>query len=237
MRRSTRSISSTPASKSSMAPTATRCALRRASCRPSMRSGRSRCTSCRRACSIANPLNRYLINSPMLPSLEARRRRRDHAVRPERVARRRQGGELAARAEGAVLRGVAAVLAEARGAERQMEGATAAAGELNTRGEQSMKTKSYALRLGVGARCDQRRSRAVARAGNAVPVTVDNFIRAESDLYFGGILKDSGAHREILASPRTGADRQSDRHPSQPRHALFVGRVRPRRGTGHDHAS
>jgi hypothetical protein len=30
-------------------------------------------------------------------------------------------------------------------------------------------------------------------AGNAIPVTVDNFIRAESDLYFGGILKDSGA--------------------------------------------
>jgi hypothetical protein len=27
----------------------------------------------------------------------------------------------------------------------------------------------------------------------AVPVTVDNFIRAESDLYFGGIIRDSGA--------------------------------------------
>ena len=25
---------------------------------------------------------------------------------------------------------------------------------------------------------------------NTVPVTVDNFIRAESDLYFGGIVKD-----------------------------------------------
>jgi hypothetical protein len=29
-------------------------------------------------------------------------------------------------------------------------------------------------------------------AADTVPVTVDNFIRAESDLYFGGILKDSG---------------------------------------------
>ena len=28
--------------------------------------------------------------------------------------------------------------------------------------------------------------------GNVVPVTVDNFIRAESDRYFGGLLKDSG---------------------------------------------
>jgi hypothetical protein len=30
-------------------------------------------------------------------------------------------------------------------------------------------------------------------SGSAVPVTVDNFVRAESDLYFGGILKDSGS--------------------------------------------
>jgi hypothetical protein len=28
--------------------------------------------------------------------------------------------------------------------------------------------------------------------GNAIPVTVDNFIRAESDLYFGNIVKDGG---------------------------------------------
>jgi hypothetical protein len=29
-------------------------------------------------------------------------------------------------------------------------------------------------------------------AAGSVPVTVDNFVRAESDLYFGGLLKDSG---------------------------------------------
>jgi hypothetical protein len=45
-----------------------------------------------------------------------------------------------------------------------------------------------------------------APAAVAVPVTVDNFIRAESDLYFGGILKDSGGvpgrfnHRRAVAS-------------------------------------
>jgi hypothetical protein len=44
-----------------------------------------------------------------------------------------------------------------------------------------------------------------ALAQNAASVTVDNFIRAESDLYFGGILKDSGAigkfnHRREPAS-------------------------------------
>lgn len=33
---------------------------------------------------------------------------------------------------------------------------------------------------------------AQAPADKPIPVTVDNFVRAESDLYFGGILKDSG---------------------------------------------
>ena len=32
----------------------------------------------------------------------------------------------------------------------------------------------------------------LAHAADPVPVTVDNFIRAESDLYFAGIAKDSG---------------------------------------------
>jgi hypothetical protein len=46
---------------------------------------------------------------------------------------------------------------------------------------------------------------AQAQSGSANPVTVDNFIRAESDLYLGGVLKDSGAtgkfnHRRELAS-------------------------------------
>lgn len=27
---------------------------------------------------------------------------------------------------------------------------------------------------------------------SAVPVTADNFVRAESDLYFGGVIKDGG---------------------------------------------
>jgi hypothetical protein len=55
-----------------------------------------------------------------------------------------------------------------------------------------MKTKRmrYALALMLAA---INGAQAQAPAGNAVPVTVDNFTRAESDLYFGGILKDSGA--------------------------------------------
>lgn len=45
-----------------------------------------------------------------------------------------------------------------------------------------------------------------AQAQSPVPVTVDNFIRAESDLYFAGVLKDSGGtlgkfnHRRELAA-------------------------------------
>src|SRR4051794_40781978 len=35
-------------------------------------------------------------------------------------------------------------------------------------------------------------------SADAVPVTVDNFIRAESDLYFRGVLKDSGAIGKFL---------------------------------------
>src|SRR5215467_2699495 len=31
-----------------------------------------------------------------------------------------------------------------------------------------------------------------ALAAESVPVTVDNFVRAESDLYFGGVIKDFG---------------------------------------------
>ncbi|GLS29058.1 Protein of unknown function [Mesorhizobium albiziae] len=34
--------------------------------------------------------------------------------------------------------------------------------------------------------------RATALAADAIPVTVDNFVRAESDSYLGGLLKDSG---------------------------------------------
>ena len=35
-------------------------------------------------------------------------------------------------------------------------------------------------------------------SGSTVPVSVDNFPRAESDLYFGGILKDSGGIGKFL---------------------------------------
>src|ERR1700729_1038625 len=41
-------------------------------------------------------------------------------------------------------------------------------------------------------------AQAPSPAGGTLPVTVDNFIRAESDLYFAGLLKDSGGIGKFL---------------------------------------
>ena len=74
---------------------------------------------------VANPMNRYLINSPMLPSL---------VPDPDggytfRIQNESPGMDkelqLAARAQGSVRTGAAAVLAETRRAERRLEGAAA----------------------------------------------------------------------------------------------------------------
>jgi hypothetical protein len=72
-----------------------------------------------------------------------------------------------------------------------MEGAAAAADEVNAEGAPVMKTKLVVCTLAmtltaIGVALAQ------SPAGKPVPVTADNFVRAESDLYFGGILKDNG---------------------------------------------
>ena len=43
--------------------------------------------------------------------------------------------------------------------------------------------------------------------------------------------------RQALPPARARVDRQADGHPPEPRHALLVGGVRPRRGPGDDHAA
>ena len=63
-----------------------------------------------------------------------------------------------------------------------------------------------------------------AHAQSPVPVTVDNFGRAKSDLYFGNVVKDAGGigklfhHREPMAIDKQGVIRL------EPRHAVFHGR-------------
>ena len=73
-------------------------------------------------------------------------------------------------------------------------------------------------------------------AADAVPVTPDNFVRAETDLYFGGAVRKRRL-RQVRPHARARAARQPDRHPPQPRHAVLGGRVRPRRRAGDDHAA
>lgn len=46
-------------------------------------------------------------------------------------------------------------------------------------------------------------------AGNAVPVTPDNFVRAETDLYFGGVLKDGGFGKFFVNREPTPIDKQT----------------------------
>jgi Protein of unknown function (DUF1254) len=58
--------------------------------------------------------------------------------------------------------------------------------------------------LALDARAQGKAPEKALPAGNAVPVTVDNFRRAESDLVFGASVKDGGFgkfvhHRELYA--------------------------------------
>ena len=61
---------------------------------------------------IENPINRYLINSPMLPTDEEESGRLADALHSEGLAGQGQGVQLAARAGRPDLHGDAAVLAE-----------------------------------------------------------------------------------------------------------------------------
>ena len=61
---------------------------------------------------IKNPIDRYLINAPMLPSMKQERRRLIDAVHPEQVARSRSRVQLAARPCRPDLSGDAPLLAE-----------------------------------------------------------------------------------------------------------------------------
>jgi hypothetical protein len=72
-----------------------------------------------------------------------------------------------------------------------------------------MKHTIYSLGLALSAtNLAQAQSASPTSADNAVPVTVENFQRAESDLYMGNAVKDAGGtgkffhHREIMPIER-----------------------------------
>ena len=79
---------------------------------------------------VENPINRYLINSPMLPDLKKNADGSLTHLHPEGLAGQGQGVQLAARAGRPDLRGDAALLAEGRGARREVEAAGRPAGAL-----------------------------------------------------------------------------------------------------------
>jgi hypothetical protein len=129
----------------------------------------------------ANPLNRYLINSPMLPGLK----------------RDPDGGITLS------------VQNEQPGAEQEANWLPAPKGPFvlimrlywPKSAALSGKWKAPPLRRVADAAQTTPQSPA---AGTPVPVTADNFIRAESDLYFAGVVKDGGleklTHRREPAS-------------------------------------
>src|SRR5258708_27938306 len=69
-----------------------------------------------------------------------------------------------------------------------VEGSAAEAGERKTKGETKHENQAHHLHPG-GADSYQRNPGAVT-GGNALPVNPDNFIRAETDRYFGKIAKN-----------------------------------------------
>ena len=68
-----------------------------------------------------------------------------------------------------------------------------------------------------------------------VRVTVDNFRRAESDTYFAQFVKEGGFGK--FPPPDADADRPPGRRAAEPRHAVLVRGLRPRRGAGDGHAA
>jgi hypothetical protein len=64
----------------------------------------------------------------------------------------------------------------------------------------------YVSALALTAICE---AHAQSPAGNAIPVTVDNFIRAESDMYAAGIAKDGGFGKLIHRREPASIDNQT----------------------------
>jgi len=75
-----------------------------------------------------------------------------------------------------------------------------------TKGKQNIKTELITYALAALTVSD--RTQAQSHAGNAIPVTPDNFIRAESDRYFGKIVKDGSFGKFTHNRELTPIDKQ-----------------------------
>jgi len=91
-----------------------------------------------------------------------------------------------------------------------MEGTTVAARELSTRGKSGMDKKHIFYAAVTASLSIINAAHAQSPAGSkAVPVTADNFIRAESDLYFGNIAKDGAFGKFIHRREPAAIDNQT----------------------------
>src|SRR6266852_1744637 len=91
-----------------------------------------------------------------------------------------------------------------------MEGTTVTARELSTRGKSGMDKKHIFYAAVTASLSIINAAHAQSPAGSkAVPVTADNFIRAESDLYFGNIAKDGAFGKFIHRREPAAIDNQT----------------------------
>ena len=68
-----------------------------------------------------------------------------------------------------------------------------------------------------------------------VPVTVSNFVRAETDYYFGKTVTKDGFWP--FTHSANGRDRQTRRRTHESRHAVYVGHLRPQGIAADDYTS
>src|SRR5262245_18428405 len=107
----------------------------------------------------------------------------------------------------------AAVLAEGGRTEREVEGSVVATSEVTTQGNPTIKTKHMLPGLIlvtalVAVAVAQAQPGPKSAAGSAVPVTVENFVCAETDMYFGVTVKRGGFGKFYHSRELTPIDKQ-----------------------------
>jgi hypothetical protein len=107
----------------------------------------------------------------------------------------------------------AAVLAEGGGTEREVEGSGVATREVTTQGNPTMKTTHTLPGLVlvvalVAVTAVSAQPEPKSAAVNTAPVTADNFIRAETDMYFGVTVKRGGFGKFYHYREPTPIDKQ-----------------------------
>ena len=107
-------------------------------------------------------------------------------------------------------------------------------GYCRTSSRRQWRRRAMSTNLYMSRFAHTRRNRRRQPAGDAVPVTADNFIRAESDM-LSRLVEQGGFGKFYHFRELTPIDNHTSAR--QPRHALFHRCVRPRCRAGDDHAT